>query len=229
MDLINNIIKSLIVFFAVVFLTAGSAQSANQDILLQDNNEQPKEGLTENDNTIETEPAFGGASFDNIPLVSDVRVTNITDTVSGLKKSGYSLDTIASFLKNDEQSASDISIACLREGYNGMEIFNALQNAGFSERECDAAVPKALRTQGQFLSIFTKINADSDNDNSAVISPNPFTKGVLKSDTMVSSNADNSSNGSVINPIEVPVSVGVTFNGLGNWNAFQDERHGINK
>ena len=77
----------------------------------------------------------GEYSFDEVPLVADARVDNMQDTIEGLKDVGYSLDEIVTVLKNDNKNAPQISMACLKAGYNGTKIYNSLQKAGFSKGE----------------------------------------------------------------------------------------------
>ena len=87
-----------------------------------------------------------------------------------------------------------------------VSISSSLINAGFSEQEAGAVIPSGLRVEGQVLNL--TINSS---DNLGV---------VLESDTSI----QNSDNKNSIDVLEVPVSVGVTFNGLSNWNTFQDNR-----
>ncbi|MCK5492453.1 MAG: hypothetical protein KAJ14_05010, partial [Candidatus Omnitrophica bacterium] len=103
------------------------------------------------------------------------------------------------------------------------KIFQALKKAGFSERAAQAAVPAALRTQSQPLSIYTN-NPDSVEAEMTLIEPNPFSSGDINSKPKAAIQQEKKKSSANVNPMEVPVSVGVKFNGLGNWNNFQNER-----
>ncbi|MBU4304179.1 MAG: hypothetical protein KJ893_00910 [Candidatus Omnitrophica bacterium] len=176
----------------------------------------------ETDNNKINQVPFTGSS-EEVPFVSDARVSNVKETVAGLKEAGYSLEDVVSILKNDNKGAPEISIACLSAGYSGTNIFNALKEAGFSGKAAEAAVPPALRTEGQIFSVYFDKTGKGNIDRTAMISPNPFSDGkVLTTTGNVS--AGNSTGQEIINPVQVKVSVGVTFNGLGDWNKFQNER-----
>jgi len=192
---------------------------------MYDNSIQDKPELTDNNSQKINKVPYTKTGSNQIPLVADAHVSNTLETVAGLKEAGYSLDGVVVVLKNDTKKAPDISIACLKAGYNGTEIHSALLKAGFSKGAADAAVPPALRTKSQPFFMYTN-DSSSDDPEQAMIEPNPFTTGVLSSSKQnkeINSVAQDDE-GAGINPYEVRVNVGVSFNGLGNWNNFQNER-----
>ncbi len=112
--------------------------------------------------------------------------------------------------------------------FSGKEIHAALTEAGFSEKEADAAVPVALRSKGQLFSIYPK-NEHIDTGKDILITPNPFSTNPAKTISQaeardrVLKKADNrlDNNVNTQNDNVVPQS---NFNGLGNWQNFQNSR-----
>ncbi|MCG2711067.1 MAG: hypothetical protein L6416_01880, partial [Candidatus Omnitrophica bacterium] len=212
----------LICVFLVVSSSPGNAQV--QKINMGVDESKPELKDDDSAQMLENVPHSNMAS-DSMPLVSDSKITNLNETVKGLKEAGYTLDEIVTVLKNDNYEAPQISIACLKSGYNGTKIFQALEKAGFSDRQAKAAVPAALRTESQPLSVYTT-NPDSVKAEMALIEPNPFTSGEINSKSETAIGQEKEKSTSNINPMEVPVSVGVKFDGLGNWSDFQNNRFG---
>jgi len=217
------------VFIICLFFGLGlkTANAQGHNLKMQSGNEKAELNNDNNHGKVKNIPRPSITS-DNVPLVSDAKVQGINETIDGLKDAGYTLDEIVSVLKNDNYNAPKISIACLKAGYNGSKIFQALKKNGFSNRAAEAAVPVALRTSTQPLVVYNA-NPDSVKAETALIEPNPFSSQAVKTkaqDNTVKAviQKGNNEKKSDVNPLEVPVSVGVTFNGLGNWNAFQDER-----
>jgi hypothetical protein len=204
---------------------AGNCQAQRDEVMPAGQGTAAKAELNDSTSQKVTKVPYVNATGETIPLVADTQIVGIKETVTGLKEAGYSLNEIAVVLKNDKKSAPEISVACLRAGYNGTKVFEALQRSGFSSQAAEAAVPPALRTQGQLFSVH-KNNPDSAAAEMAMIEPNPLRANTVK-DTVVPVLQENRKTASTINPIEVPVSVGVTFNGLSNWNSFQNERFGV--
>jgi hypothetical protein len=174
--------------------------------------DQHRAELTEN-KSVNIVPYTKGASEPS-PLSSETKGTKLEQTVKGLKDAGYSLDQITVVLKNDNNDASEVSIACLKQGFSGDKVFKSLINAGFSKNSAESAVPLSIRQEIQIFGIATNyneaLNIGSLNTNSK------------QSDAVV--NNDKVIIATTAEVLEVPVSVGVTFNGLSNWNAFQDNR-----
>ncbi|MFH1093880.1 MAG: hypothetical protein V1739_06985 [Candidatus Omnitrophota bacterium] len=214
----------LICFFLVVVNSPGSAQV--QKVNVQADESKPELKDDDSSQTLKNVPHANMAS-DSLPLVSDTKIANLKETINGLKEAGYAIAEIVVVLKNDNYAAPQISIACLKSGYNGTKIFEALKEAGFSERQAQAAVPAALRTQSQPLSGYSN-NPDSVQAEMTLIVPNPFTSGDINSKPKATIQQEKNKSNSNVNPMEVPVSVGVKFNGLGNWNEFQNNRFGTN-
>ncbi len=181
----------------------------------------------ENDKEILKNVPHTNMVSDYMPLISDTKISNLKETIKGLKEAGYTLDEIVAVLKNDSFKASQISIACLKAGYNGTNIFKALKKVGFSDRSAQAAVPAALRTKSQLFSTYTH-DPDSVEAEAALIEPNPFTVGNINTKPKAIIQQEKKKTATKINPMEVPVSVGVKFNGLGNWGDFQNNRFGAN-
>ena len=152
-----------------------------------------------------------------------------TETVLGLKEAGYGLDEIVSILKNDGQSAVEISIVCLNNDYNGISVFNALKDNGFSEAEAEMAVPPALMTESLAVGGYSA-SPDFISAGGVIIKTNPFLSGIDPSAQQdnINQGTTQGSNDQVddaVNPINVEVSIGVSFNGLGDWNKFQNQRY----
>ncbi|MBU0633506.1 MAG: hypothetical protein KKB82_03320 [Candidatus Omnitrophica bacterium] len=110
-----------------------------------------------------------------LPLVSDTELDVIKESVVGLKEANYTLNEIVGLLKADNKSASDISLACLssKANFKGADIYAALINAGFTKKEADAAVPVALRGEGQIFPVDTK-EKNSIAAEEVLIAPNPL-------------------------------------------------------
>lgn len=222
-------VKYLSVLLIILFLaTCGYSQI--QDNLLDDNTRADTQLSTDSDEPITVESnKYTNSTTDNIPLVSDAKVSGVQETVNGLKEAKYSLQEIVDVLANDDKNAAEISIACLRAGYNGREVYSALRNNdSFSENEVNAAVPPALRTEGQLFTLTASQNLDPVIVEMALIEPNPFTKGVIQSvdnDQPTIQSNNNTTSSTEIDPIQVEVSVGVvSFDGLGDWKKFQNDR-----
>lgn len=218
-------------FILLYGCSVGLCQAERKDMFSGQDGSQKAELADSSAQTITNVPYVSSTS-DSVPLVADAQIVSTSGTVSGLKDAGYSLDEIVGVLKNDKKSAPEISIACLKSGYNGTSIFKALKKAGFSETAAQAAVPAALRTQGQLFQVYSN-NPDSVPAETAMIAPNPFNAQATKQDGAASESeikadpAKNTPHSSAANnAINVPVSVGVTFNGLGDWSTFQDQRFG---
>ena len=214
----------LICVFLAVSNSPGNAQV--QKINMRADRSKPELKDEDSARTLKNVPHANMAS-DSLPLVSDGKISNLKETVNGLKEAGYTISEIVVVLKNDNFEAPQISIACLRTGCNGTKIFQALKKAGFSDRQAQAAVPAALRTKSQPLSVYTN-NPDSVEAEMTLIQPNPFTSGDINSKPKTTIQQEKKKSISNINPMEVPVSVGVKFNGLGNWSDFQNNRFGTN-
>lgn len=214
----------LICLFWVVSDSPGNAQV--QKMNLQEKESKPELKDKKNAKTLKNVPHANMAS-ESIPLVSDGKISNLKETIKGLKEAGYTISEIVVVLKNDKYEAPQISIACLKAGYNGTKIFQALKKAGFSNRQAQAAVPAALRTESQPLSVYIN-NPDSVEAETSLIEPNPFTTGNVNSKPKATIQKEKKKSNNNINPMEVPVSVGVKFDGLGNWNEFQNNRFGTN-
>ena len=214
----------LIGVFLVVGNSPGSAQV--QKINIKGNENKPEIKDADSAKALRNVP-HASMTSDSLPLVSDGRISNLKETIKGLKEAGYTISEIVVVLKNDKYEAPQISIACLKAGYNGTKIFQALKKAGFSDRQAEAAVPAALRTQSQPLSVYTN-DPDSVEAETSLIEPNHFTTGDLNLTPKTTIQKEKTKSSSRINPMEVPVSVGVKFNGLGNWNEFQNNRFGTN-
>ncbi len=179
-------------------------------------NSQKKAELAE-DSSVNVVPYTVG-STGVAPKASKTRGTKLDQTVAGLKEAGYSLDEIAIILKNDNNDPSVISIACLKQGFRGDGIYKSLVKAGFSKNSAKSAVPLSIRQEEQFFGITTNINEimnlevlDNNQNNSLKV-------GTLKTN-------EKNAVVSTSEVLTVPVSVGVTFDGLSNWNAFQDDRY----
>ena len=223
-DLKKVIFILLVCVFLAVSNSPGNAQV--QKINIQADESKPELKDEHSVQTLKNVPHTNMTS-DSLPLVSDGRISNLKETVKGLKEAGYTISEIVVVLKNDNYEAPQISIACLKAGYNGTKIFQALKKAGFSDRSAEAAVPAGLRTKSQLLSVYTN-NPDSVEAEMTLIKPNPFTSGDINSKLKATIQQEKKKNSSNINPMEVPVSVGVKFNGLGNWSDFQNNRFGTN-
>ncbi len=223
----NYLKKMIFILLVCVFLVAGNSLANAQVEKINMRNKESKPELQDGDNVqiLKNVPHTNMVS-DSVPLVSDAKISNLKETVKGLKEAGYTISEIVVVLKNDNCEAPQISIACLKAGYNGTKIFKALKNAGFSDRSAQAAVPAALRTESQPLSFYTN-KPDSVAAEMALIEPNPFTNGNVNSRSKSTIQKEKKKGALSINPMEVPVSVGIKFNGLGNWNNFQNNRFGL--
>ncbi|MFH1061543.1 MAG: hypothetical protein V1747_01495 [Candidatus Omnitrophota bacterium] len=210
----NLVIKNFISFyifilFCLILNTPGICQIQKLDI---SGDNQEKAELSEG-SSVNVVPYTNGSS-ESLPLASDTKGAKLEQTVKGLNEAGYSLDEITTVLKNDNNEASVICIACLKQGFNGDQVFKSLIKAGFSKSSSEASVPAALRSEGKIFSITT--------NSSEAINP-----GLLKNNSRNNESVmrkDINSAPAVSAGLEVPVSVGITFNGLGNWGAFQDNR-----
>ena len=206
-----------VLLYILLFIRTGNCQPVDELSLHQPSAK--KTVANEADTNKIKQVPYTGTS-EEVPFVSDARVSNVKETVVVLKEAGYSLEDIVSILKNDNKGAPEISIACLSAGYSGSNIFNALKESGFSGKAAQAAVPPALRTEGRLFSVYSDKTGKGNIDQTAMISPNPFKDGkVLETTGNVNNKASET-----INPVQVKVSVGVAFNGLGDWNKFQNER-----
>ena len=143
--------------------------------------------------------------------------SHVLETVAGLKDAGYSLDEIVLILKNNDTSALTISSACLNNGYKGEMVFGALTRAGFGEREVQTAVPFNMR---QVNVLAEPYNPALISAGGVVIETNPF---IAVSHTQDVVSGDKSAYDNVA-PVELEVSVGVSFDGLGDWRKFQNQR-----
>jgi hypothetical protein len=202
-------IKYIISLFAVilfVFIINCQGICQMQGLAVSKDNQEKSE-LTET-KAVNVVPYTKGSS-ESQPQASDPQKVRLDQTVQGLKEAEYSLDQITTVLKNDNNEPAVISIACLKQGYSGDQVFKALIKTGFSKSSAESAVPSALRNEAQFLTINTDISQTSD-----VNIAN--TETVMLKEKKSASPANNG--------LEVPVSVGITFNGLGNWGDFQDNR-----
>lgn len=205
---------SLFIFILFVFIinTLGICQMQK---LNMSGNSQEKTELNE-DSSVKVVPYTAGSS-ESVLIVTDTSGIKLDQIVRGLKEAGYSLDEIAIILKNDNNNCSAISIACLKQGFTGDKIYKSLINAGFSKNSAQSAVPLSIRQEEQFFGIATNINET-------------MSLGVLENSQVTSAEVDNKGQntkavvGIPSDVLEVPVSVGVTFNGLSNWNVFQDDR-----
>ena len=224
----NYVKKVIFILLIGAFLVAGNSpgNAQVQEINMQESKNKAESKDADNMQILKNVP-HTNMSSDSLPLVSDGRISNLKETINGLKEAGYTLLDTVEVLKNDKYKAPQISIACLKSGYNGRKIFKALKKAGFSDRQAQAAVPAALRTQSQPLNIYTN-NPDSVEAQTSLIEPNPFTKGDIAARPKAVIQKEKKKSSSNVNPMEVPVSVGVKFNGLGNWNEFQNNRFGTN-
>ncbi len=224
-DLKRIVFILLICVFLAVNNSPGNAQVQKRN--MQANKAKPE--LKEEDSMqILKNVPHANMESDSLPLVSDGKISNLKETVKGLKEAGYTISEIVVVLKNDSFKAPQISIACLKAGYNGTKIFQALKKAGFSDRQAQAAVPAALRTKSQPLSVYMN-DPDSVEAEMTLIEPNPFTSGKISSKPKAALQQGKKKTAAKINPLEVPVSVGVKFNGLGNWSDFQNNRFGTQR
>ncbi|MBU1086642.1 MAG: hypothetical protein KKD05_03900 [Candidatus Omnitrophica bacterium] len=174
--------------------------------------QQQKAELTEN-NSVNVIPYTEGASASLVGS-STTQGSKLEQTVKGLKDAGYSLDEVTVILKNDKNDASTVSIACLKQGFNGQQIYKSLLKSGYSKKSADLAVPLSIRQEIQILGISTNYNEAIDSF-----------AGKNNAEKIEAKTQNNQVSLSVAeNLMQVPVSVGVTFNGLSNWNSFQDKR-----
>ena len=210
----------------LVFIMSLNSQAADRQ--LQANAKKEKPEVTDDKIGTLTDIPYAKEVSNDMPLVSDKKIpeAELKTSVSGLKDAGYELDEIVVILKNDDKSASQISYACLSCGYNGKEIYNALSSSGFKSREVDSAVPPALRTENQFFKVDSS-NPDSVAAELSLISPNPFSGLEIKSNTEKTASLKNEETDKKqpeLNPVKVEVNVGITFDGLADWQKFQDQR-----
>jgi hypothetical protein len=229
-----GIILLITALYFILIYGGGVGLCQSENVLAGQDNAQKAE-LTDAASQKVTNVPYVSSTADSVPLVADAQIVGAKETVNGLKDAGYSLDEIVGVLKNDKKSAPEISIACLKSGFNGGKIFAALKKAGFSEAAAQAAVPTALRSQGQLFHVYTN-NPDSVPAETAMITPNPFNAQKSENNTDHIGAAapeikkDTATNVSAAaNQISVPVSVGVTFNGLGDWSTFQNQRFGTDQ
>lgn len=212
--LVTGLTAGILCCASCTMLCAGQLE---QEMMSGNSGETAKPELVAGNTGSVAEVPFSKVTAGSMPLVSDAKVETIHQTVSGLKEAGYSLDEIVGVLKSDQKQAPQISIALLKQGYNGTKIYQSLLKAGFSERSAQAAVPPALRTREQPFVVYDGTDPDSVNAETAMITPNPFSKG-----TLATKQTDMSA--VPVSQIAVPVSVGVTFNGLANWGEIQNNR-----
>jgi len=179
-EIVCIIVLCLFVFSSISFSQGSSIYSGQVNPALPeetDHNEYAEEG-----NVTINEVPYPLVTQD-MPLVSDAQVNSTRDAIIGLQEAGYGLDEIVVLLKADNKNASEISIACLNPqvNYNGSDIHAALLNAGFSQAEADAAVPVALRSEGQF---FTTNSNDPGSvaAEEVLIDPNPLSTDVTTQD-----------------------------------------------
>jgi hypothetical protein len=183
----------IIISFVIILDDFGICQI--EKLSIKQGAKEQKEELSE-DNNVNVVP-YSNVSNESAPKHTYQKQDKLADTVKGLKDAGYSLDQIATILKNDKNDAQVISIACLKQGYSADNIHTCLLKAGFSKKAADSVIPASMRNNT--INLLT-------NNNEAVIG----------NDAGTASSAD---------VLKVPVSVGVTFNGLGSWGEFQDNRY----
>lgn len=140
------------------------------------------------------------------------------ETVTGLKDAGYGLDEIVVMLKNNDNSALTISAACLNNGYEGEMVFRALTKAGFDKKEAQTAVPFNMRPVNALLSPYSPSLISAGG---VVIDTNPF---IAVSGGQEEGNSGTKHVYDNVAPVELEVSVGVSFDGLGEWRKFQNQR-----
>ena len=185
-----------IISFVIIFDSFGVCQ---MDKINTSKETQQKEELKESD-TVKVIPYTQGISSET-STKTETSQTKLGQIVTGLKEAGYSLGEIAGILKNDNNDAQTISIACLKQGYTAGQVYSALLKAGFSRDVADKIIPASLRNDSNILTVV----GIADNIDAKV----------LQNDAEAATPAE---------VLEVPVSVGVTFNGLGSWGQFQDNR-----
>ncbi len=230
------ILYFLVLFFILIFNTLGYCELADLEFIGQDRSHKPT--LKDDREIVKEGITYTPVPSEKIPDVSDAHISeSIKETIIGLKDAKYSLVEIVNFLKNNDRKAHEISIACLnlsqdsKYGFSGKEIHAALIKAGFSEKEADAAIPIAMRSDGQLFSTYPKAEGD-DTDKDMLIRPNPFSVNSVKTigqsedkeqtlkrtDAQVNNNADME---------KQQLSPNNIFNGLGNWQSFQNERYDL--
>jgi len=179
-EIVCIIVLCIFVFNSIPFSQGSSIYSGQVNSTLQEGID-PNEYIEEDNMTINEVP-YPLVTAD-MPLVSDAQVNSTKEAVIGLQEAGYGLDEIVVLLKADNKNASEISIACLspQVNYNGRDIHTALLNANFSQTEADAAVPVALRSEGQFFTTNTN-DPSSVAAEELLIDPNPLSTDVTTQD-----------------------------------------------
>ncbi len=201
------ILLSIFILFGLIINGLGICQIPK---LSNGSDQQQKAELREG-NSVNVVPYTKG-STGSFQSSSTTKGSKLEQTVKGLKDAGYSLDEITLILKNDKNDASTVGIACLKQGFSGQQIYKSLLKSGYSKNNADLAVPLSIRQEIQVLGISTNYNEAIDLGS------------VENSSAKIKAVENNNSNINAANGLEVPVSVGITFNGLGNWGSFQDGR-----
>jgi len=228
---IYKIVLCLVVLFIVLNIYTQSKCELNNTRSNEQQRELPvlvDEGQLGPANVVPYTATSSSVNYDHENIVYDQK----TETVLGLKEAGYSLNEIVSILKNDGQTAVEISIVCLNNGYNGASVFNALKDNGFSGAESEMAVPPALMAESLAVGGYAA-SPDFISAGGVIIKTNPFLSGIdtytqqdnINPGTTQQNNAQIDDS---VNPINVEVSIGVSFNGLGDWNRFQNQRYESN-
>lgn len=155
------------------------------------------------------------------------QASGVRQTISGLRDAGYTLDIIVGFLKNSGCQAHEVSMSCLHAGYRGADIVTALKKSGFSEQVAEDTVPRTLR--GGMPADFPLSDEEMVGISNAVLSSAaqgndvmPLAIGQQSVLTQARFGRPAGATGEQIAP--QPPSEGGTFNGLGSWNRFQNER-----
>jgi len=207
---------SLFIFIIFVFIINGLGICQSEKFANSSDREDLKTELKEG-NSVNVVPYTKGSTVSISPALI-TKGSKLEQVVKGLKDAGYSLDEVTLILKNDKNDASTVGIACLKQGFSGQQIYKSLLKSGYTKNSADLAVPLSIRQEVQILGISTNYNEAIDL--SAVKNNTAKIEAIVKNDENSASN--------VSEALKVPVSVGITFNGLGNWNKFQNNRFGTN-
>ncbi|MFH1776504.1 MAG: cysteine peptidase family C39 domain-containing protein [Candidatus Omnitrophota bacterium] len=71
----------------------------------------------------------------------------IKESIKGMGAAGYDLTTMITLLKKSGNSARDVAITALKQGYFADEIYEALVSAGYSEHEAESLISRPVREQ----------------------------------------------------------------------------------
>lgn len=211
---LNLIIKNFIILFGfIIFMVIINSLGVCQMEKIDVSSENAHRAELSENKSVNVVPYTKGSS-ESLTVSSETKGKKLEQTVKGLKDAGYSLDQITVVLKNDNNDASAVSIACLKQGFSGDKIFQSLIKAGFSKNNAESALPLSIRQEIQIFGITTNYN-EALNIGSLNTNNKQSSAEVNNDKVIIATTAE---------VLEVPVSVGVTFNGLSSWNEFQDNR-----